>query len=66
MNDYNTGYVAGIEEVLHLIEISKYAPYSAVDLAENSDPGEGYSRQWYDGREDAITKMYYLFRSLGV
>lgn len=66
MNDYNAGYVAGIEEILHLIEISKYRPYDATNLAENSDPGEGYSRQWYDGREDAITKLYYLFRSLGV
>lgn len=66
MNDYNAGYVAGIEEVLHLIEIAKYKPRAAVEYATGGHPGEGYPRQWYDGREDAITKLYYLFSSLGV
>ena len=64
MDEYNAGYVAGVEEVLHLIEVAKYAPKEAVNLAENGDPGEGYSAAWRDGREDALTKMYYLFRKL--
>lgn len=64
MDDYNAGYVAGIEEVLHLIEVTKYKPLEAVNLAENGDPGEGYSPAWQDGREDALTKLYYLFKAL--
>lgn len=62
--DYNSGYVAGVEEVLHLIEIAKYKPWEAVDYAEENDPGEGYSRRWREGREDALTKLYYLFKCI--
>lgn len=64
MDDYNAGYVAGVEEVLHLIEIAKYAPKEAVDYAEENDPGEGYSPAWRDGREDALTKLYFLLKRL--
>lgn len=63
MDEYNAGYVAGVEEILHLIEVKKYAPRDAVKLAEQ-DTGEGHARQWYDGREDAITKLYYLFKAI--
>ena len=64
MDEYNAGYVAGIEEILHLIEIAKYKPEEAINLAEAGDPGEGYSHTWRDGREDALAKMYYLFRGI--
>lgn len=63
--DYNSGYVAGIEEVLHLIEIAKYGPEEAINYAEENDPGEGYSREWKEGREDSLTKLYYLFKHIG-
>lgn len=63
MIDYNAGYVAGIEEVIHLIEYSKYNPISAVDYAEQ-DTGEGHSQKWRDGREDALTKLYLLFQTI--
>ena len=28
MDEYNAGYVAGIEEILHLIEVAKYKPWT--------------------------------------
>lgn len=62
--DYNSGYVAGMEEVLHLIEIAKYKPEEAINYAEENDPGEGYSQRWREGREDALTKLYYLFKCI--
>ena len=63
MDEYNAGYVAGVEEVLHLIEIAGQSPGAAVDYA-SGEVGEGYSARWREGREDALTKMYYLFRRL--